>query len=95
MQVTEAVGVFGVGFGRHADQRRLIASLRQMAVDGVVAQVGLAAHEPARKRRLAVIADLVERSMPVDQRGLFGPEAIAVGQRALMEIRVARHVSSP
>ena len=62
-----------------------------MTIDRVVAQVGLPADEPARERRMAVVADLVERPLPVDQRGLLAPEAVAVGDRASVELSVAGH----
>ena len=43
------------GLGRDEDQRRLIGARGEMAVDGVVAEVGAAADEPARERRSAIV----------------------------------------
>src|SRR5205085_3658611 len=59
--------------------------------DGVVAQIGLATDEPARERRAAVVAHLLERPVPVHQARLLGPEAIAVAERAAVEVGVAGH----
>jgi hypothetical protein len=85
VQLAKAVGFLGVGFGRDEDQRVLIGPVVQMAVDRVVAQVGQAALEPARKRRVVVIADAVKRLVPVHQPGLFGPERVSIGDRALVK----------
>jgi hypothetical protein len=78
VQVTEGVGFFLVGFGRHKNQRRLIGTLGQVAVHSVVAQVGLTAHEPLGKRRVAVVADLMRLDFPVHQFGLLGPKSVTV-----------------
>jgi hypothetical protein len=40
-----------IDFGRNPDQSLLLAAGREMAVDRVVAQVGLAANEPPGERR--------------------------------------------
>ena len=47
-----------------------------MAVDRVVAEVGHAADEPFGERRLAVVENLLERLVPVDELGLLGPELV-------------------
>jgi len=78
VQVTEGVGFFLVGLGGDEDQRRLVGTLGQMAVDGVVAQVGLATNKPFGKRRVAVIANLLRRDFPVHQLGLLAPKGVAV-----------------
>ena len=91
VQVTVGVGFFGVGFGRHKDQRRLVGALGQVAVHRVVAQVGLAANEPFGKRRIAVIANLLGRDFPVHQLGLLGPESVAVVDRALVKFCKIAH----
>jgi hypothetical protein len=63
MQFGEAVALLDAGFGGNEDQRRLLAALGQMPVDGVVAQVGGAADEPARERRVAGVEDLRRRGV--------------------------------
>jgi hypothetical protein len=59
-----------------------------------VAQVGGAADEPFGKRRVAVVADLLRRRLPVDQFGLFGPEAFAVFNGTAVKVCVVMRVSS-
>lgn len=63
----------------------LVPPLGQVPIDRVVAQVGGAASEPARKRRTAVVADDLGRLMPIDQPGLLGPEALPVVNRPAIE----------
>src|ERR1700694_6007583 len=66
-----------------------------MAIDGVVAEVGLPADKPARERRARRVAGLLERALPVDEPGLLGPEALAVLERAAVELAVRRHATFP
>ena len=91
MQLAEGIRFFGIGLGRDEDQRVLIRSALEVAIERVVAEIGLSALEPLGKRRLAVVAHLLKRLVPVDQRGLFGPECIAVLYRALVKIGVIAH----
>jgi hypothetical protein len=97
VQLGEAVDTLGdlarPNFCGHVDQRGPVAERRQMSVDRVVAQVGLAAGIPAREGRLAVIADLLERLAPIDQLRLLGPEPVALLDRTPVERGVV-HVSS-
>jgi len=66
-----------------------------MAIDGVVAEVGEPALEPFDERRIAVVADELGRFLPVDELRLFGPEGVAILDRATVEILVLAHVLSP
>jgi hypothetical protein len=45
----------------------------------IITKVCFAADDPTRKRWPAKVANLVERSFPVDGFGLFGPKAVAIG----------------
>src|SRR5439155_1404499 len=81
--------------GRNPHQRVLLAARRDVAVDGVVAEVGFAADEPARKRWPRVIEDLAARPVPMDQLRLLNPETLAVLDRTAVEFGVARHPSPP
>ena len=60
----------------------------KVPVDGVVAQVELAADEPLREGGLAGVADLVEGAVPVDSLGLFTPIGVAIMQRSLVQLSV-------
>jgi len=77
-----------IDLGRDPDQGLLPAPLREVPVDRVVAQVGLAADEPLRERRPRVIEHLRERLVPVDEPGFLAPEAFSVGDRAPVELLV-------
>ena len=91
VQFAEAVDMLLIRFCRDEYQRVGIRPRSGVPIDRVVAQVGKATYEPARKRRLAVVAHLLKRLMPVDQASLLGPETVAVGQRTLMEVGIGRH----
>src|SRR5207302_10458996 len=80
---------------RNPHQGLLAAARGDVAVDGVVAEVGLAADEPARERRPRVVEDLAERLVPMDQLRLLTPETLAVLDRTAVESGVARHPSPP
>jgi hypothetical protein len=71
VQLAEAVGLFGVGLGGDEDQRVLVGPVLEVAVDRVMAEVGLTAGEPLGERRVGVVADLVKGLVPVDQLGLL------------------------
>src|SRR5687768_12405608 len=62
-----------------------------MAIDGVVAEVGLPADEPFAERRTGVVQDLRERLVPVHELCLLGPEAVALGDGTAIKLPVARH----
>ena len=73
------------------DDRGLVGALGQMAVDAVVGDVQRAVLEPFDRdvaRRERGVLDLVERLDPVDALGLLGPEAVRVGDRALVHLLV-------
>ena len=82
------------GFRRDRDQRQCIRLFRQPAVDGVVAEIGLAADEPAGEWRMIVIEDAVERTVPVDAFSRLGPEFLRFIDR-LPIIGVVIHLVSP
>src|SRR5438477_11903458 len=63
-----------------------------MAVDRVVAEVGLAADEPARERRPRIVEHLLAGAMPVDQLRLLGPETFTVLDRAPVELTITRPI---
>ena len=91
MQLGEAVDPLAVGFGRDMDQRCLPGPCRKVTIDRVVAEVGRAAGEPAHEGGLAGVADRVERPLPVDERGLFGPEGVPLLERATVEFGEGGH----
>ncbi len=59
VQFGKAVAALGVGFGGNGHQRRLAGTVFQVAIYRVMTQVGGAANKPFRKRRIAVVADLL------------------------------------
>jgi hypothetical protein len=88
MELAVGVRALFAGLGRDVDERFLIASRGEVAIDRVVAEVGFAADEPARERRAAVVEHRVERPVPVDQLRFFAPERFAVFDRTAVEIPV-------
>ena len=95
VQFAKAVDLLFVRLGGDEDQRVLIRASLQMPVDGVVAKIGLPTDEPARKRRVALVADLCERAVPVDQLRPLGPESVAVEKGPLLKVGEARHSGVP
>ena len=91
MQLVVAVDALSVFFRGNRDQRVLIAACGQMAVYRVVAQIGGATHKPARKRRVAVITNLLRRGFPVDELGLFGPKGVTIFDGATVKLCKAGH----
>src|SRR5688572_1334331 len=65
-----------------------------MTVEGVVAEVGLAADEPAGERRPRIIKHFAEWPLPVDELRFLSPETFAIGDRVAVEVPVSRHRSS-
>ena len=96
MQLAVAVpGVFG-GLVAFPDDRRLVAPRRQVPVEAVVGDVGLAALEPldvdgSRAQIEVVVADLVPLLEPVELGGLLGPELVGVLDRARVLVAVLLH----
>ncbi len=84
-----------IRFGRHRDQRELVAARVQVPVDRVVAEVGLAADEPAPERRVRVVEDALRRLVPVDRPGLFRPERLRLLHGLAIQLVVGRHRASP
>ncbi len=96
MQFAVGIDLLGAGLGGDGDQRILVGALGQVPVHGVVAKIGLAAHEPLGERRVVIVADVLGRHMPVDAAGLLGPEGIALLDGAAVEIVETRgHCLSP
>src|SRR5882724_324669 len=62
-----------------------------MPVDRVMAEIGLAADEPTREGRLRVVEHLSVGPVPVNELRLLAPEALAVLDRAAVEIAIGRH----
>ncbi|MNV88741.1 hypothetical protein D3C71_1829690 [compost metagenome] len=91
MQLRKTVAVLGIGFGGDGHQRRLRGARQQMAVHGVVAQIGGAALKPLGKRRVAVVAHLLWRGMPVNQSGLLGPKGVTVVDGLAVEVGICGH----
>src|SRR6266699_1282331 len=71
--------------------RIIVAARREVPVDRVMAEVGLAADEPSGERRPAVVEHSGVRPLPVHELRLLAPEAFAVRDRAAMEFAVAGH----
>ena len=92
VQIAVGVGFFLVSFSRHKDQSGLIGTVFEVTIHCVVTQIGLAAHKPFGKRRIAVIADLLWRHIPVHQLGLLGPEGVTVIDRARVKVSKTGHV---
>ena len=61
-----------------------------VAVDAVVGDVELAAHEPLGERRVGPVEDLVPLLVPVQRLRLLGPEALRVGLGLLPDVRRRR-----
>ena len=89
LAVGEAARLIDLGGDPH--ERRLLGPRREVTVDGVVAEIELAADEPARKRRPRVIEHLPEGTVPLDQCRLAAPEALAVLERRSVKVAVGRH----
>jgi len=69
----------------------VVAAPRDVAVERVVAEVGLAADEPFRERRPGIVEDFGKSLAPMHQLRFFGPEAFAIVERTPVEIAVSRH----
>ena len=91
LQFGKGVHLLFVGLGRDVHQRTVVGPLGSVAVDRVVAKIGLAALEPFHERRLRVVADLLDRLVPVHELGLLRPESITVIDRAAIKLLVVGH----
>jgi hypothetical protein len=91
MQLTEAVRFFSVSLCGHKDQGFLVGAGSQVPIDSVVTQIGFSTGKPFGKRWIGVIANLFEWLMPINQFGLFTPEAIAVIDRTAEKIGITAH----
>ena len=76
VQLRIGVDLFLVGFGAYKNQGRLVSTSCKVAVYRVVAKVGGAAHKPAGKRRLAVVANLLRWHLPINALGLLCPKFV-------------------
>src|SRR3954463_1937343 len=68
---SEAAGLIDLGGDPH--QGLLVRALREVTVDGVEAEIGLAADEPARERWPRIIQDPFRRALPMNELRLLGP----------------------
>ena len=91
VQFCVAVAALSVCFGGDGNQCWLVRPGFQVPVYRVVAQVGGAAHKPLGKRRVAVVADLLGRGVPFNERRLLAPEGIAVVDGVAVKVSVAGH----
>jgi hypothetical protein len=91
LQFGKGIGLLLVGLGRDINQCAIVRPLRGMAVNGVMAEVGLAADKPLRERRARKITNLLRLRLPVDQFRLLGPELVALLNRTLVKIGVFTH----
>ena len=84
LQVPMVSGRWLNSFDEHAGARAAVIGLG-------LAQIGGAAHKPARKRRVAVVADLLGRRLPIDQPGLGGPEVVALINGLAVKLGITGH----
>ena len=67
-----------------------------MAVEGVVGGVGAAADEPARKRRRAIVENLIPFAVPKHLFGRVSPKIVRVFKRLAMQaVKFSGHGHSP
>src|SRR6201999_650385 len=85
------IAAFDAGFRRDVNERLLLRTIGEMAVDRVMAQVGPAAREPARKRRVRAVEHGIEWGMPMNARGFVAPEFVGRFDRTAVEFAVAGH----
>jgi small ligand-binding sensory domain FIST len=79
MELGKAVGDLGIRFGGDVNQRGFVGvRAGQMAVNRVVAQIGLPPKYQLAKGGSAVVTNLGGRHMPVNQLGLLAPKTVAV-----------------
>ena len=88
VQLGKGVNALGVGLGRYGDDGRLVRTLGQVAINGVVAQVELAIGKPAGKGRVVVVTGLLGRLVPVDGTGLFQPKCLASVWRNRLAVKI-------
>ena len=93
VQFTKGIRAFLVSFGRNKDQCVLLGTLRQVAINRVVAQVGLATHKPIGKGWVVVFTDGVKGLVPIDQRSLLGPKSLGLINGSAIKI-VVDHANS-
>ena len=94
MQFAEGISFLGIGLRRYSNQGSLVTTLRQMAIDCVVTEIGLTTDEPACEWWSGKIQGLIERGMPIDTLCFIGPEAIWVIDGLLIERGETHDVSS-
>ena len=83
------------GLGGNGNQRELVGALGQMAVDGVVAEIGFTADKPAPERRVAVVEYLLRRFVPMDALGFLAPEGLRLVDRATVGFLVVHDAALP
>ena len=67
-------------------ESRLIRPQREMPVDSVVTKIRFTPHKPLCERRLAEIANLPERFVPINCLGLVRPEGFPLFQGTTTEL---------
>ena len=91
VQLCEGVDLLGIGLGRYSNQCGLVSAVLEVTVNGVVTQIGGATHKPPCKRRIAVVANLLWRGLPVNALGFFGPKTVPIINGAAIKICVSGH----
>ncbi|VUM26484.1 hypothetical protein PGKDCPLP_04088 [Stenotrophomonas maltophilia] len=84
-----------VGLGGDGNQCELVGALGQVAVDGVVAEIGFTTDEPAPERRVAVVEHLLRRFVPMDALGFLAPEGLRLVDRATVGFLVVHDAALP
>ena len=91
LQLGEGIDRFLIGLGRNENQRPVIRTFGRMAVNRVMAKIGLAADKPFGKRRTGIVAHLGKRLFPINQLSLLGPELVRLFDGILVKLFVSRH----
>ena len=87
--VSDLLGVLGIV--AFPDDSDLVAAGVQMPVDAVIGGIGRAVLEPFDRDMMRVegrVLDLAEVLVPVDALCVFAPEAVGIGERALVHFFV-------
>ena len=91
VQVFVGICFFLLGFRGNKNQGSLVATVFEVSVYRVMAQIGGATDEPLGKGRIGVIADLVGRGLPINCFGLFSPEIFAICDGTFVKLLERTH----
>ena len=80
-----------VDFGGDVNQRRLIGTVLQMPVNGVVTKIGFTADKPFDEGWLGVIQNFLGRFVPIDSLSFLAPKTFGVVNGTAMKFFVAGH----